>query len=259
MKLTRLVKRRWVIQFCILTHLVRVTNMEPCCVRFLNQNCDIQHVLLGFLCTLINWLASELLGHAIGRMLCAMGFKPWPYPAPAPALACLLWRDGTAGSQLLAMCWTKYHRLYLSVTAQAQEITSSHDGCNGSTWEGHSYIAYITYLRKEFSRQQVPSTRSMKTKIWWYTPPHNHQNDRRLKMAMIFNHVLEILFPSPRSTVLIRCKWFMGGKRFNAGAARSHSSTQDTYNKIEVHNSSMTWSTTTQSDTHPPTRDMQSD
>jgi hypothetical protein len=76
MKLTRLVKRRWVIQFCILTHLVRVTNMEPCCVRFLNQNCDIQHVLLGFLCTLINWLASELLGHAIGRMLCAMGFKP---------------------------------------------------------------------------------------------------------------------------------------------------------------------------------------
>lgn len=129
--------------------------------------------LLGFWCTLINWLASELLGQAIGRMLCAIGFKPWPYPAPAPApaLACLMWRDGTAGSQLLAMCWTKYHRLYLSVTAQAQEMTSSHDGCNGSTWEGHSYIAYITYLRKEFSGQQVPSTRSMKTKIWWYTPP----------------------------------------------------------------------------------------
>lgn len=49
MKLTRLVKRRWVIQFCILTHLVRVTNMEPCCVRFLNQNCDIQHVVTGIL------------------------------------------------------------------------------------------------------------------------------------------------------------------------------------------------------------------
>jgi hypothetical protein len=41
----------------------------------------------------------------------------------------------------------------------------------------------------------------MKTEIWWYTP-HNHQNDRSLKMAMIFNHVLEILFPSPRNAVL---------------------------------------------------------
>jgi hypothetical protein len=41
----------------------------------------------------------------------------------------------------------------------------------------------------------------MKTEIWWYTP-HNHQNDRSLKMAMIFNHVLEILCPSPRNAVL---------------------------------------------------------
>jgi hypothetical protein len=81
MELTRLVKTRYVIQFCILTHLVRVTNMEPCCVRFLKQSCDMQHVVTGILVlttwsTLINWLASELLGQAIGRMLCAMGFKP---------------------------------------------------------------------------------------------------------------------------------------------------------------------------------------
>jgi hypothetical protein len=141
-----------------------------------------------------------------------------------------MWRDGTAGSKLLAMCWTKYHRLYLSVTAQAQEMTSSHDGCNGSTWEGHSYIAYITYLRKDFSGQQVPSTRTMKTKIWWYTPPQSskwQEPENGNDFQSCFGDTISF----STQCCAIRCKWSMGGKRFNVGAARSHSSTQDSYNK----------------------------
>jgi hypothetical protein len=85
MELNRLVKRWEVIQFCILTHLVRVTNMEPCCVRFLKQNCDMQHVVTGILvltmwCTLINWLASELLGQAIWKNALCNGFQTMTLP-----------------------------------------------------------------------------------------------------------------------------------------------------------------------------------